>query len=508
MLAIIFYTGAIACIFLNVNRIPFSVLQRNPEATIKAGFTVFEEIPVVQEACTMAVASSNNFEHVRTELNSKENVSSTSKRRKSRVNENVSTSTLPGVVTITVPVERNQLTNPPVRRSSRSCGSFVANEIVQFVDTKEERVENNTIATTYKKRTRSESTAVISVEPNDSVVSVVEGKASIVECDVSGSAEARPERKKICSALTRTVPKRNLNPAKCLDIIDRMYKNYYDLEAVYTAKPYLDNQKDINAKMRAILVDWIVEVHYKFKLQQATLWLCINIIDRFLESTPIMRADLQLVGVSALLIACKFEEIYPPEVRDCIYITDYAYTREQVLAMESKILCGLDYHICVPTGYHFMIRYLNSFNASEQVKYLSFYYAERNLQEYDMLSMRPNKFAATALYAALSFRPPEGDDTFQAGHPPDNPWTAELETLTGFSKADLLLGAFNILRHVQEETVTASKRQLIAAKKKYAAEKYNAISALPVPQLIHQSTPVLVASSDSASGAVRSPGPV
>ena len=211
MLAIIFYTGAIACIFLNVNRIPFSVLQRNPEATIKAGFTVFEEIPVVQEACTMAVASSNNFEHVRTELNSKENVSSTSKRRKSRVNENVSTSTLPGVVTITVPVERNQLTNPPVRRSSRSCGSFVANEIVQFVDTKEERVENNTIATTYKKRTRSESTAVISVEPNDSVVSVVEGKASIVECDVSGSAEARPERKKICSALTRTVPKRNLN---------------------------------------------------------------------------------------------------------------------------------------------------------------------------------------------------------------------------------------------------------------------------------------------------------
>jgi len=229
--------------------------------------------------------------------------------------------------------------------------------------------------------------------------------------------------------------------------------------------------------MRAILVDWLVEVHYKFKLQPGTLWLCINILDRFLEQMPTLRSDLQLVGVSSLLIACKFEEIYPPEVRDCVYITDYAYTREQVLAMEFKILKQLDYQICVPTGYHFLTRYLNFMNAPDQLRNLTFYYAERNLQEYDMLSYRPHQFAAAALFAALNLRP-EGVPPPAAGV-----WTVELAELTGYTEADLFPGAAVILKHVQEETVTASKRQLLAAKKKYAAEKYNSISALPVPVL-------------------------
>lgn len=229
--------------------------------------------------------------------------------------------------------------------------------------------------------------------------------------------------------------------------------------------------------MRAILVDWLVEVHYKFKLQGSTLWLCINVLDRYLENVQTLRADLQLVGVSSLLIACKFEEIYPPEVRDCVYITDYAYTREQVLSMETKILKQLDYQICVPTGHHFMTRYLNSLNASDQLRYLSFYYAERNLQEYDMLNSPPNQFVAAALFAALHHR----SDGAPAPH--TSVWTVELSELTSYTEADLMQCASTILRHVQEETVTASKRQLVAAKKKYAAEKYQAISTLPVPVL-------------------------
>merc|ERR1719231_567135 len=76
---------------------------------------------------------------------------------------------------------------------------------------------------------------------------------------------------------SRSVIKRNLNPAKCSDIITSMHRNYYELEVIYAAKPYLDKQSDINAKMRAILVDWLVEVHYKFELRQRTLWLTINI---------------------------------------------------------------------------------------------------------------------------------------------------------------------------------------------------------------------------------------
>ena len=94
-------------------------------------------------------------------------------------------------------------------------------------------------------------------------------------------------------------------------------------------------QTDINEKMRAILVDWLIEVHYKFKLLPETLFLTVNLIDRFLERNDVVRTKLQLVGVGAMLIASKYEEIYAPEVRDFVYITDKAYTKEEILIMES-----------------------------------------------------------------------------------------------------------------------------------------------------------------------------
>lgn len=72
---------------------------------------------------------------------------------------------------------------------------------------------------------------------------------------------------------------------------------------------YMNRQVDINSKMRAILIDWITEVHLRFKLLPETLFLTVSIIDRFLEKRQIMRTQLQLVAVAALLIASKYEEI-------------------------------------------------------------------------------------------------------------------------------------------------------------------------------------------------------
>lgn len=88
----------------------------------------------------------------------------------------------------------------------------------------------------------------------------------------------------------------------------------------------------MNESMRAILVDWLIEVHIKFKLLPETLFLTVNIIDRFLTIVkPIKRAKLQLVGVTALMIATKYEEIYPPTIKDLVYITDNAYSKEEIL---------------------------------------------------------------------------------------------------------------------------------------------------------------------------------
>ena len=104
------------------------------------------------------------------------------------------------------------------------------------------------------------------------------------------------------------------------------------------ASTYMTKQEDINEKMRSILIDWLVEVHLKFKLVPESLYLTVNLIDRYLDKEQVNRQKLQLVGVTAMLIACKYEEIYPPIVRDFVYITDNAYTKEEILEMERKML--------------------------------------------------------------------------------------------------------------------------------------------------------------------------
>jgi cyclin B len=164
----------------------------------------------------------------------------------------------------------------------------------------------------------------------------------------------------------------------------------------------MHGQEDINAKMRAILVDWLVEVHMKFRLNPNTLYLCVNIIDRYCSKIEVRRSKLQLVGVTALLVACKHEEIYPPEVRDCVYITDRAYNRQEVLDMEQSILKELDWKISVPTAYPFLHRFLSLVEASTLASHAAHYYLERSLQEHDMLDYRPSEVAAAAVLLAIN----------------------------------------------------------------------------------------------------------
>jgi len=87
-------------------------------------------------------------------------------------------------------------------------------------------------------------------------------------------------------------------------------------------------QTEITSRMRGILIDWLVNVHLKFKLLPDTLYIAVNLIDRFIERKHVVREELQLVGSSAMFIASKYEEIYPPELNDFVFICDNLYTKE------------------------------------------------------------------------------------------------------------------------------------------------------------------------------------
>jgi len=75
------------------------------------------------------------------------------------------------------------------------------------------------------------------------------------------------------------------------------------------------------------------QVHYKFELRDETLFLTVNLIDRFLARHTMVRKKLQLVGLIAMLLACKYEEVSVPVVDDLIFISDKAYSRQDLLEM-------------------------------------------------------------------------------------------------------------------------------------------------------------------------------
>ncbi|THG09954.1 hypothetical protein TEA_009607 [Camellia sinensis var. sinensis] len=151
------------------------------------------------------------------------------------------------------------------------------------------------------------------------------------------------------------------NPLALVEYVHDVYAYYRKMESCSDVSPsYMSQQPDINEKMRAILIDWLVEVHHKFELRDETLFLTVNITDQFLAQQGVARKKLQLVGLVAMLLACKYEEVLVPVVDDLLFISDKAYTRKKVLELERLMLNALQFHMPVPTLYVFMRRYLKA----------------------------------------------------------------------------------------------------------------------------------------------------
>lgn len=194
------------------------------------------------------------------------------------------------------------------------------------------------------------------------------------------------------------------DPLAAADFVKYIFKSYRNTEQkVRVSSSYMSRQQDINEKMRSILIDWLVDVHLKFKLVPETLYLTVNLIDRFLMVKSVSRKHLQLVGVTAMLVASKYEEIWAPEVRDFVYISDRAYNRDQILNMEKIMLNSLKFNLTVPTHYHFLHRFLKVAGLADNADALNYatYLVELALPDYSMLRFKYSHIAAAAVYATV-----------------------------------------------------------------------------------------------------------
>lgn len=105
------------------------------------------------------------------------------------------------------------------------------------------------------------------------------------------------------------------------------------------------------------MIEWIIDVHRKFRLMPETLFVTVSIIDRYLERVQIKKSQLHLLGVTSLLIATKYEEIYPPELKDLLSVSENKFSREEVLRLESDILSTLEFNFFASTSFRFLERY-------------------------------------------------------------------------------------------------------------------------------------------------------
>jgi len=242
-----------------------------------------------------------------------------------------------------------------------------------------------------------------------------------------------------------------------------IYQYLREAEVCHKPRPnYMSKQTDITSSMRWILVDWLVEVAEEYSLHTETLYLAVSYIDRFLSQMSVKRDKLQLVGTTAMFIAAKYEEIYPPDVGQFAYITDNTYKVNQILRMEHLILKVLSFDMAVPTAHVFVNKFCKELKCKDEITHLALFLAEMTMLDCDpFLRFLPSTIAAASV--AL--------DNHTMGLPA---WPAELEETSGFSLEQLKECYVNLQRVFSR----AQEPQQHAIRDKYKAKKWSSVSKL------------------------------
>ncbi|KAF9003393.1 cyclin-like protein [Cyathus striatus] len=163
---------------------------------------------------------------------------------------------------------------------------------------------------------------------------------------------------------------------------------------------YMESQKELAWKMRGILTDWLIQVHVRFRLLPETLFLAVNIIDRFLSARVVSLAKLQLVGITCLFIAAKFEEVVAPSVTHFLMCADSSYTESEILQAERYVLKTLDWNLGYPNPVHYLRRVSKADDYNVKVRTLAKYLLEISCLEWRLIAAPPSLMAAAAIWLA------------------------------------------------------------------------------------------------------------
>ncbi|XP_045600577.1 G2/mitotic-specific cyclin-B3 isoform X2 [Procambarus clarkii] len=244
--------------------------------------------------------------------------------------------------------------------------------------------------------------------------------------------------------------------------------NYYkERENKFPIDKYIDRQPDVSRSMRSILVDWMVEVQESFELNHETLYLAVKLVDLYLAKVVIKRDVLQLIGSTAMFIACKFDERTPPYVDDFLYICDDAYKRKELLSMEIKILKVIGFDLGIPLSYRFLRRYARCAKVNMEDLTFTRYILEMGLMDYELIDSSDSALAAAALFLSRIIK---GEPT----------WTPTLQYYSGYTMEDL----YHLVHLLHNMISQPPKEHLKTIRNKYSHKVFYEVAKIPIPEKI------------------------
>ncbi|CAK8568335.1 unnamed protein product [Lathyrus sativus] len=309
--------------------------------------------------------------------------------------------------------------------------------------------------------------------------------ATVSETQSNGKLQTRKNSKVKKSAATdvysfdNPVQRKNKSKPEIQQIIEPYasdISNYLrNMEMQKKRRPmvgYIENvQRFITTNMRGILVDWLVEVAEEYKLLPQTLHLAISYIDRFLSIHVVNRSKLQLLGVSCMLVASKYEEITPPKAVDFCHITDNTYELKEVIKMEAEILKSLNFEMGNPHVNTFLNEFVgfateNQKTSKLQMEFLCNYLAELSLLDYDCIRFLPSIVAASVIFLARFII-----------RPSVHPWTSSLSESLGYKSAELE----ECVLILHDLYLSRKAVSLKAVREKYKQHRFKYVANLPSP---------------------------
>ncbi|KAJ3338967.1 hypothetical protein HDU93_008866 [Gonapodya sp. JEL0774] len=280
------------------------------------------------------------------------------------------------------------------------------------------------------------------------------------------------EQGKRLSGLVLEVDEYDADPcmvSEYAEVIDT-YLRDVELQTMPDAN-YMTIQPELTWSMRTILIDWLVQVHAKFHLHPETLYLTVNLADRFCSCKAVSQTKFQLVGVAALLVAAKYEEVVVPSVNDLVYIVENGYDREEILRAERYLLSMLGFNVGAPGPLQFLRRINRADDYDVRTRTLGKYFSEAALAGEAFLSWRPSLVAAAGVWLGKKIM---GEASLMGD------WTPKHVRLSGYSEADILPVAEPLLYHL------CKPERFQSVFTKYAAEEYFGVSGFVHGWLKHK----------------------